>query len=195
MTSSVPDTAFLQPADVPGQIKGSPARLGDGERPLPSFCGVPYDQGDRLVARATFRLLYNSPGSVAESTPKAAVYQDVLLFREDAAAAFLAALRAAVTGCPSQSDDVGGQVENRLHGTVEAGDDSALIEQRRGSTDELGKPRGDGSAQSMYWAAVRVRDAIAFLTVLGWECASADRGDAITLGQRAARRLAAWRGA
>jgi hypothetical protein len=193
MTSSVPDTAFLQADDVPGQIKGIPVRLSEGERPLPSFCGAAYDQGDRLAARAAFRLLYNSPGSAVESTPKAAVHQDILVFREDAASAFVAALRAAVTGCAAQSDDVGGQVKNLLRGTVEAGDDSVLIEQRRGSTDELGEPRGDGSEQSMYWAAVRVGDAITFLTVVGWECASADLADTITLGQRAAQRLAAWR--
>ena len=191
--ASVPDTAFLQPGDVPGQIKGIPVRLDDGERPLPSFCGAAYDQGDRLAARATFRLLYNSPGSAAESTPKAAIYQDIMVFREDAAAAFMTGLRAAVSACTSQADDVGVRVANVLRGAVEAGDESALIEQRRASTDEVGEPRGDGSSQSMYWAAVRVGDAVAFLAVVGWECTSADLGDAVTLGQRAASRLAAWR--
>src|SRR3954452_17058640 len=93
--TSVPDSAFLQAGDLPGQIKGIPVRLGDGERPLPSFCGTAYDQGDRLAARATFRLLYNSPGAAAESTPKGVVYQDILVFRESAAAAFMAGLAAA----------------------------------------------------------------------------------------------------
>jgi hypothetical protein len=191
--TSVPDTAFLQAGDLPGQTKGIPVRLGDGERPLPSFCGTAYDQADRLAVRATFRLLYNSPGAAAESTPKGVVYQHILLFRESAAAAFMTGLRAAVAGCASQSDEVGVRVTNLLREAVEAGDESALIEQRRGSTDELGEPRGDGSSQSMYWVAVRVGDAIAFLTVAGWECTSADLGDTITLGQRAAERLAAWR--
>jgi len=68
--ASVPDTAFLQPDDVPRQIKAIPVRLADDERPLPSFCGAAHDRGDRLVARATFRLLYNSPGSAIEATPK-----------------------------------------------------------------------------------------------------------------------------
>jgi len=192
--ASVPDTAFLQPGDVPGQVRGIPVRLADGERPLPSFCGAAYDQGDRLAARATFRLLYNSPGSAAESTPKAAIYQDILIFRENAAVAFMSALRAAVSGCGSQSDEVGVRVSNLLRGALEAGDESALIEQRRDSTDELGEPRGDGSSQSMYWAVARVGDAIAFLAVVGWECTSADLGDTVTLGQRAVERLAAWRG-
>jgi hypothetical protein len=194
MTSSVPDSAFLQAADVPGKIKGVPVRLDDGSRPLPSFCGMPYDQGDRLAARATFRLLYNSPGAPAESTPKGAVYQDILVFRENAAPTFVTALRAAVAGCASQSDEVGVRVTNLLRGAVEAGDESTLIEQRRAATDELGEPRGDGSEQSLYWAAIRVGDSVAFLTVMGWECTSADLGDTITLGQRAAERLAAWRG-
>lgn len=193
MTSSVPDVAFLQPGDLPGQIKGVPVRLEDGSRSLPSFCGIAYEQSDRLAARATVRLLYSSPGSTAESTPKASVYEDILVFREDAAAAFVTGLRAAVAGCASQADDVGVRVTNQLLGAVSAGDESELIEQRRGSTDELGEPRGDGSTQSMYWAAVRAGDAIAFLTVIGWECTSADRADAVTLGQRAAERLAAWR--
>jgi hypothetical protein len=194
--TSVPDTAFLQPGDVPGQIKGVPVRLGDGERPLPSFCGAAYDQRAHLSVRATFRLLYNSPGSAVESTPKAEVFQDILVFRENAATTFMTALRAAVAGCASQADDVGVQVSNLLRGTVDAaGDESALIEQQRGATNELGEPLGDGSLQSMYWAAVRVGDAITFLTVMGWECASADLGDTITLGRRAAGRLAAWRAA
>jgi hypothetical protein len=190
--TSVPDTAFLQPGDMPGQIKGVPVRLGDEERPLPSFCGAAYDQHDRIAVRATFRLLYNSAGSAPESTPKAEVYQDILVFRNDAARAFMTALRAAVAGCASQTDDVGVRVFNVLRGAVEAGDESALIEQRRAATDETGEPLGDGSEQIMYWAAIRVGDAIAFLTVLGWENASADLGDTITLGRRAADRLAAW---
>jgi hypothetical protein len=57
----------------------------------------------------------------------------------------------------------------------------------------MGEPLGNGSEQSRYWAAIRVADAIAFLAVVGWETASADLGDTITLGQRAAERLAAWR--
>ncbi|MCU7725950.1 hypothetical protein ODJ79_19665 [Actinoplanes sp. KI2] len=191
--TSVPDTAFLQPGDMPGPIKGSPLRLAMGEQPLPSFCGAAYDQHDRIAVRATFRLLYNSPGSAAESTPKAEVYEDILVYREDAATVFLTALRAAVAGCASQTDDVGVRVVNVLRGAVEAGDESALIEQRRAATDEMGEPLGDGSEQSMFWAAIRVANAIAFLTVMGWETASADLGDTITLGQRAADRLAAWR--
>jgi hypothetical protein len=190
--TSVPDTAFLQPGDMPGQIKGVPVRLGDGEQPLPSFCGAPYDQHDRIAARATFRLLYNSAGSAPESTPKAEVCQDILVLRDDAAKAFMTALRAAVAGCGSQTDEVGVRVVNVLRGSVEAGDESALIEQQRAATDEMGEPLGNGSEQVMYWAAIRVADAIAFLTVMGWETASADLGDTITLGGRAADRLAAW---
>src|SRR5690349_12580131 len=141
--TSVPDSAFLQPQDVPGQIKGIPVRLGEGSRPLPSFCGSPYSHDDQVAARATFRLMYNSPGAAVESTPKGVVHQDILVFRESAAGAFLSDLRAAVSGCGSQLDEVGIQVSNLLRGTVEAGDESVLIEQRRGATDELGEPRGD----------------------------------------------------
>src|SRR4051794_19725277 len=94
--TSVPDTAFLQPGDLPGWIKGPPVRLSGGERPLPSSCGAAYQQNDRIAVRATFRLLYNSAGSAPESTPKAEVYQEILVFREDAATAFMTALRAAV---------------------------------------------------------------------------------------------------
>src|SRR5690242_8754970 len=105
--TSVPDSAFLRAEDLPGPMKGTPVRLADGSRPLPSFCGKPYAQDDRLAARATFRLLYNSPGAAAESTPKGVIYQDILVFRESASAAFIRDLRAAVSGCGSQLDEVG----------------------------------------------------------------------------------------
>jgi hypothetical protein len=191
--ASVPDSAFLHATDVPGQIKGMPERLADGERSLPSFCGAAYDQSDRLTLRATFRLLYNSPGSPPEATPKAEIYQDILVYREAAAGPFMTALRAAVAGCGSQSDAAGVPVANFLRGELGAGDESALIEQRRPATDDAGDPLDDGSEQSMFWAVARVGDAIAFLAVIGWECSSADFGDTIALGRKAAARLAAWR--
>jgi hypothetical protein len=191
--ASVPDTAFLHADDLPGQVKGSPARLADGERPLPAFCGAAYQQSDRITLRATLRLLYSSAGAPPESTPKAEVYQDILVYRDGGADAFMTGLRAAVAGCASQNDDAGVRVANVLRGAVGAGDDSALIEQTRPATDDEGNPRGDGSQQSMFWAVVRVADAIAFLAVLGWEGCSAELGDAVTLGTKAAGRIAAWR--
>ena len=190
--ASVPDSAFLQAADLPGQIKGSPERLADGERPLPNFCGAAYDQSDRLDMRATFRLLYSSAGAPPEATPKGAIYQDVLVYRDAGATAFMTALRAAVSGCGAQSDDAGVPVTNFLRGDLGAGDESALIEQRRPSTDDEGNPIEDGSEQSMFWAAVRLGDVIAFLAVIGWECSSADFGDTVSLGRKASGRLAAW---
>jgi hypothetical protein len=191
--ASVPDTAFLHADDLPGQVKGAPERLADGERPLPGFCGAAYDQGDRITLRATFRLLYSSAGAPPESTPKAEVYQDILVYRDAGAAAFLTGLRAAVAGCAAQNDDAGVRVANVLRGSVGAGDDSALIEQTRPATDDKGDPLGDGSLRSMFWAAVRVGDAIAFLAVAGWEGCSAELGDAVALGAKAAARLSAWK--
>ncbi|WP_433367885.1 hypothetical protein ACQPZX_40485 [Actinoplanes sp. CA-142083] len=196
MTSSVafvPDTAFLHADDVPGKIKGTPERLPDGERPLPRFCGAAYEQTDHITGRATFRLRYTSAGAPAESTPKAEVYQEILVYRETASEAFMTALRAAVTGCASQNDEAGVPVANIMRGDVGAGAESALIEQTRPATDEKGNPVGDGSTQSKFCAVVRVGDAIAFLAVLGWESTSADRGDAVALGRKAAERLAAWK--
>ena len=191
--ASVPDTAFLHADDLPGQVKGVPERLADGARPLPGFCGAAYDQSDRITLRATFRLLYSSAGAPPESTPKAEVYQDILVYREAGAGDFMTGLRAAVAGCAAQNDDAGVRVTNVLRGAVGAGDDSALIEQTRPATDDQGDPAGDGSVQRMYWAVLRVGDAIAFLAVVGWEGCSADLGDTVALGTKAAQRLADWR--
>ncbi|MFI5893731.1 hypothetical protein ACIA5D_26870 [Actinoplanes sp. NPDC051513] len=191
--ASVPDTAFLNADDMPGQIKGTPERLPDGERPLPRFCGAAYEQTDRITSRATFRLRYTSAGAPPESTPKAEVYQDILVYRDAGAGAFMTALRAAVTGCASQNDDAGVPVANFLRGDIGAGDESALLEHARPTTDDEGNPAGDGSVQSRFCAVVRVGDAIAFLAVVGWESSSADRGDTVALGRKAAERLAAWR--
>jgi hypothetical protein len=190
--ASVPDTAFLHADDMPGQIKGAPERIPDGERPLPAFCGAPYEQTDRITLRATFRLRYTTAGAPPESTPKAEVYQYILVYRDAGAEAFMTALRAAVTGCASQNDDAGIPVANVMRGDIGAGDESALIEQTRPATDEKGNPVGDGSLQSKFCAIVRVGDAIAFLAVLGWESTSADRGDAVALARKAADRVAAW---
>jgi hypothetical protein len=190
MTDEIPDTAFLQAGDMPGQIKDAPHRLADGEWPLPVFCGSDYEQNDLLVVRSTLRLYFCSPGAPPESTPKSVVHQVVLVYREIGAAAFLGGLRAAVAGCP---DDAG--VRHRLRGSLDAGDDSALVEQTRPATDERGDPLGDGSVQSVFWAVARVGDAIAFVGNAGWESCSAEEAETVTLGRRAAQRLAAWRGA
>jgi hypothetical protein len=189
----VPDTAFLGAGDMPGQIKGVPERLADGEWPLPTFCGSGYEQSDKLGVRATLRFYFCSPGAPPESTPKSVVYQDVLVFRESGAGAFLDGLRAAVTGCASQLDENGSELRNHLRGSLSAGDDSVLVEQTRPATDETGDPRGDGSLQSTFWAVARIGDAIAFVSNTGWESCSAEQADTLTLGQRAAQRLAAWR--
>jgi hypothetical protein len=117
----------------------------------------------------------------------------VIVFRADGATAFMEDLRTAVRDCPSHRE---GGVASRYYqrGTIGAGDESLLIEQTRPAFGEDGKPVGDGSLHHLYWAVVRAGDAVAFVTNAGWESGSADRGDTVLLGKRAAARLTAWRG-
>ena len=190
--AEVPDTAFLQSGDVPGTVKGL-SRLSAGERPLPRFCGAPYEQAELLGVRATQRILFSSAGSPPEATPKAAVYEDILVFRAAGAQAFMTGLRDAVTACSSQPDPVGVEVHNFLRGSVGAGDESVLVEQSRPATDEVGEALGDGTEQQRFWAVTRVGDAVAVVTNEGWECCSADQGDTVLLARRATQRLEAWR--
>jgi hypothetical protein len=192
--SSIPAAAFLQAADAPGKAKDKPRRLGAGEQPLPSFCGHDYGQRGKVGVRATQNLLYVEADAPAEATPKSTVYEDVLVFQGDAATAFMTGLRAAVQGCASQKDDSGVTVRNYLRGDIKAGDDSVLIERTRPATDEAGEPVGGGALHHLYWAAVRVGDAVAFVSNTGWESVSADRADTVHLGGKAAARLSAWRG-
>lgn len=190
--AEIPDTAFLQIVDVPGLIKGI-ARLADGERQLPRFCGAPYDQPELLGLRATRRILFSSAGSPPEATPKAAVYEDILIFRGTGAQAFVTGLRDAVQACASQADEVGFQVRNVLRGTVGAGDESVLVESSRPATNNEGDSLDDGSEQSTFLAVARVGDAVTLVTNEGWETGSADQGDTVLLAQRATHRLASWR--
>ena len=186
--SAIPEAAFLQASDVPGKAKGKPRRLGAGDQELPEFCGAGYDQGAAVGIRATQSVFFAGAKDPAESTPKAAIYEDVLVFKGDAATKFMNDLRAAVQGCPSRQG-----ARNYLRGAIGAGDESALIERTRPATDDAGEPVGGGALHHLYWVAVRVGDSVAFVSNTGWESVSAERADTVHLGGKAAARLAAWR--
>ncbi|GIE94432.1 hypothetical protein [Paractinoplanes rishiriensis] len=185
--ASIPASAFLLAADVPGKAKGKPQRLGAGDHELPEFCGRDYEQRERVGLRATQSLAFTSKDSPPDSTPKAMIYQDVIVFRGDGAEAFLTDLAAAVRDCP------GGEKKNSLTESIGAGDASLLVERSSPARDDTGEPVGDGSRHYFYWAAVRVGDAVAFVSNTGWESGSADRDDTVHLGRKAAARLDSWR--
>jgi hypothetical protein len=115
------------------------------------------------------------------------IYQDVIVFRGDGAEAFLDDLAAAVRACP------GGARRNSLTASIDAGDASLLVERSSPARDDTGELIGDGSRHHLYWAAVRVGDAVAVVSNTGWESGSADRNDTVHLGRRAAARLDSWR--
>ncbi|MFI5891447.1 hypothetical protein ACIA5D_15190 [Actinoplanes sp. NPDC051513] len=192
--SSIPDAAFLQAGDVPGKAKEKPRRLGPGDQELPEFCDADYDQGAAVGIRATQSVFFAGPDDPAESTPKAAVYEDVLVFQGDAATTFMSDLRAAVQGCAVQKEESGVTVKNYLRGEIGAGDESVLIERTRPATDDAGEPVGGGALHHLYWTATRVGDSVAVVSNTGWESVSAERADTVHLGGKAAARLAAWRG-
>jgi hypothetical protein len=188
MPEKIPGAAFLQATDVPGRAKAEPERLGAGDQPLPEFCDEDYLNEDRVGVRATQALAFTGPSDPSEATPRAMTYEDVLVFRDDGAERFLADLRGAVESCPGADGR-----KHRLAGPVDAGDDAVLIEQSGPAYGDDGEPTGDGSQHYVYWAAVRVRDAVAFVSNTGWESGSADRADTVHLARKAADRLAAWR--
>ncbi|GIM94045.1 hypothetical protein Ato02nite_058380 [Paractinoplanes toevensis] len=180
--------------DAPGKAKEKPNRLGAGDQKLPAFCKSSYETKDQVGVRATQLLLFASEDAPEGSTPKAAVYEDVIVYRNDGAEQFMASLRKAVQGCATQKDDSGVTLKNFLRGPVPGGgDDSVLIERTRPATDDAGEPVA-GQVHSLFWAAVRQGDTIAFVSNTGWESGSAEKGDTVTLGTRAAARIKAWRG-
>ncbi|WP_433382741.1 hypothetical protein ACQPZX_19560 [Actinoplanes sp. CA-142083] len=191
--SSIPDAAFLQASDVPGKAKDKPRRLGAGDQDLPVFCDTGYYTGTGVGVRATQSVFFVEADAPPESTPKAAVYEDVLVFKGDGATTFMSGLRAAVQGCGEQKYE-GVTVKNYLRGEVGAGDESVLIERTRPATDDAGEPVGGGALHHLFWAAVRVGDSVGLVSNTGWESVSADRADTVHLGGKAAARLAAWRG-
>jgi hypothetical protein len=190
---SIPASAFLQAGDVPGKAKDKPNRLGANDQPLPAFCGKDYEQKSDIGVRGTSSITFGSADAPADAVPAGVAYEDVIVFKGDGATAFMTDLRAAVKGCASGKDDSGVTVKNYLRGPVDAGDDSELIERTRPATGDDGTPLGGGKVHSLLWVAVRSGDSVAFVTDSGWESASADKDDAITLGRNAAKRLAAWR--
>jgi hypothetical protein len=185
---SIPASAFLAASDAPGKAHEKPRRLGSGDQPLPAFCGASYEQKSQIGVRGTQLLLISSADAPDGSTPKAAVYEEVIVFEGDGATAFMTALRKAVTGCATQKDD-----KNYLRGPVEGGDDSELIERTSPATDDAGEPV-EGQLHHLFWAAVRQGDTVAFVSNTGWESGSAEKSDTVTLASRAAARIKAWRG-
>jgi hypothetical protein len=194
MPRSIPASAFLQGTDVPGDIKEPPSDIGSNDIPFPSLCRSNYMDPGRIGIRGTRYLSFTSHGAPADSTPKAAVYEHIAVYRGPGAAAFMTNIRAAVRACPSQTDDTGVRVRYYSRGPLGGGDDSELIDVARPMTNDDGSPVGDGSQHHTYWAAVRVGDTVALVADGGWESGSGDRADSTHLGTRAAARLAAWRG-
>lgn len=185
---SIPARAFVQAADAPGE-GSKPERQGAGDHDLPDFCGKSYEQRSATGIRATQVMFYKSAGSPADSTPKSALYEDVIVFRGDGAEKFMADLRAAVGDCPGETGDE----RNVSLGRIGVGDDSLLIERNNPAMTDEGIPVGDGSLHRVYFAAIRIGDSVAFLNDTGWESGSADRADTTHLARKAADRLAAWR--
>jgi hypothetical protein len=194
LPASIPDSAFLQASDAPAKAKEKPKRLGADGHPLPAFCNRSYEQKDQLAVRGTELFLIASKDATEGSTPEAAIYENVLVYRGDGATKFMQSLRTAVKACASAKDaDSGVTVKNFLRGPVGGGDDSELIEQTRPATDDAGEPVA-GQVHHVFWAAVRQGDTIAFVSNTGWESGSGDKADTLTLGKRAATRVQAWRG-
>jgi hypothetical protein len=185
--SSIPARAFVQASDAPGE-GAEPERQGAGDHDLPDFCGEDYTRGDDLGIRATQLMLYRSADAPPDSTPKSALFEDVLVFRGDGAEKFMDDLRDAVAGCPSEEPD-----RNTSLGPVGAGDESLLIERSNPAMTDEGVPADDGALHKIYFAAVRKGDAVAFLCDTGWESGSADRADTTHLAERPGTRLANWR--
>ncbi|MEV7628569.1 hypothetical protein [Actinoplanes sp. NPDC089786] len=185
--SSIPARAFLQASDAPGE-GGTPERQGAGDHDLPEFCGNGYEQRGDLGIRATQLMYYRSADAPPDSTPKSAVFEDIMVFRGDGAEQFMDDLRAAVRDCPSPKND-----KNVSRGPLGAGDESLLIERNHPAMTDEGVPAGDGSLHRVYFSAIRVGDAVAVVSDTGWESGSADRADTEHLAARAAIRLENWR--
>ncbi|WP_203730806.1 hypothetical protein [Paractinoplanes durhamensis] len=191
--AGIPDSAFLQESDAPEKAKEKPNRLDSDGNALPAFCKAGYEQKDQVGVRGTELLLIASKDATEGSTPKAAVYENVIVYKGAGATEFMTDLRAAVRGCASQKEDNGVTAKNFLRGSIGAGDDSELIERTRPATDDAGEPI-DNQVNQVFWAAVRQGDTIAFVSNGGWESGSAEKSDTVTLATRAATRVKAWRG-
>lgn len=182
--ADIPASAFLQEADAPEKARQEPKRT---DHDLPAFCGKSYEQKDRIGVRAVRLLLIQGRADPEGSTPKSAVYEQVTVYRADGAERFMRELRQAVRNCATDKKD-----KNFLRGPIDAGDDSELIERASPATDDAGEPV-PGRTSSLFWAAVRHGDTIAFVSNTGWESVGAEKADTVTLGTRAAARVARWR--
>jgi hypothetical protein len=187
--ASVPDQAFLLASDVPGTATDGPNRVGSDAHPLPELCGKDYENKDRVGVRGMRSVAFVHAGAPAGSVPAAMIYQEILVFRGDGAKAFLDDLAAAVKSCPSGDKDR----KFRLLEAIGAGNQSLLFEQTSPARGDDGELTGN-AVHRLFWAAVRVGDAVTVVSNTGWESGSAERADTEHLGRRAAARLALWRG-
>src|SRR5690349_20453885 len=100
---------------MPGEATGDPERLGPSDLRLPVLCGRDYLDGGSVGVRAVAHIEFRSTGSPRDSTPKAAVYQGIFVYRGDRAVAVLDRFRAAAGACP-RSADGGVTMTNHLRG-------------------------------------------------------------------------------
>jgi len=185
--TSIPDSAFLQLADINGDAP--PANRPDGEDMLPPLCGTTYASDDQVQVRRTKHIIYwkePAPGNVPDGT----FYQTITAYRSDGAERFMRQLRDAVTACPTQTLD-GVTYRQRLLSGPTYGDQSLLFEVRYPTLGGDGAPTGGEDVRLV--SVVRVGTVVMVLNEQGWEAGWSAEGPVVDEFTRTAlSRLRSW---
>lgn len=163
MPTSIPDSAFLRPADV--NSSSPPTNVPDSRDMLPPLCGRTYASDGQIQVRRTRYLTYwekPAPGNPPDGT----FYQTITAYRSDGAKRFMRQLRDAVNACPTQTLD-GVSYRQRLLPGSSYGDQSLLFEVRYPAFFGDGEPTGAEDVRLV--SVVRVGTVVTVLNQRGWE--------------------------
>jgi hypothetical protein len=172
---SIPARAFLTAKDL-GTEEGPETTT---ELMLPPLCpgGLPSDA--QIGVRRTVRGMFVAPDKI-----NGVVHHTVTVYQGDGARKFLTELKAKVKACPKHGDHT-----FELAEPAQEVDDAFQFRSTRKSSvaEEMGGPTtGEVSV-------FRVGDAVAIVTMNGWEDASIRTTDVLRLNTAARRNLDAWR--
>ena len=184
---SIPNRAFLTRGDA---NKGGWQRLNTPSEPLKLCEDAPeFASEHRVGVRGTVEILYKDPGQGEEYTPLSVAGDTITVYRGDGAEQFLDEYRAMVRECPEGDKE---QTYKSLS-SLGAGDESVLVQGSYPARGDDGEPSANGGRTYLYYAQVRVGDAVISLSNTGYESQSVDQARARALFRQAVQRYRDWR--
>jgi hypothetical protein len=181
--TSIPNSAFLQDADVVGD---EPVADVGSENILPDLCGATFASDRDVDLRRSRHITYWKSTTPEGNTPDGTFIQTIGVYEPDGASRFLAELRDAVADCPTDGDD-----RYRVVSAPKRGDESLMFEKRYPTKDVEGRPTGGDDVRLV--SVVRIGDVVTILYETGWEDGWSAETDVVnSYTSKAVSRLQSW---